>query len=74
MGDLVVLTFKATVKNLGPYLNTAWVKGDVVDPDLTNNKSSINPVLSTNYWIGGVVGKENDWAGERELDSKQSSR
>lgn len=58
----VVLSFKATVKNSGAYLNTAWVKGDVVDPDLTNNKSSINPVLSTNYWIGGVVGKENDWA------------
>ena len=67
IGDLgnqqqVVLTFKATVKDAGSYLNIATVDGDVEDPDLTNNESSIDPVLSKNYWIGGTTDKKNDWA------------
>ena len=61
-GQEVVLTFQTTVKNSGPYLNTATVDGDVEDPDLMNNESSVDPVLSKNYWIGGTTDKMNDWA------------
>ena len=56
-GQEVVLTFQTTVKNSGPYLNTATVDGDVEDPDLMNNESSVDPVLSKNYWIGGTTDK-----------------
>ncbi|STC98341.1 DUF6923 family protein [Chryseobacterium carnipullorum] len=42
-GASATLEVNAIVKSTGSYLNTATISGDLSDPDLTNNTSSVTP-------------------------------
>jgi uncharacterized repeat protein (TIGR01451 family)/gliding motility-associated-like protein len=46
-GASVTLTITAKVNAVGPYANTATVTGNELDPDLSNNSSTVTPVPTT---------------------------
>lgn len=46
-GANATLTVTAKVNAIGPYANTATIKGNEGDPDLTNNTSTVTPVPGT---------------------------
>jgi uncharacterized repeat protein (TIGR01451 family) len=46
-GGNATLTIVATVKAVGPYANTAIITGNETDPNLSNNSSTVIPVVSS---------------------------